>query len=386
MAKIQRNQREVVYVGFYDVADGDNSVAGNVAASDKMDYICSALKRIGRGVHVLSPLWTRCSTGTARYRVGRTIEVADAKRVTLSPCLAVKSRFGRNLVITFSLAWLFLQLVVRVRRSELILVYHTEWLSIPVRWAKRLKGFKVVLEVEEIYGQIWQKNRILKRWEKKLIEEADYIIAVSDVLAKILGDRVKAVLYGNYSIPEFSRVQPPNNVIRVIFAGTIEDTSGGAYKAAECARWLPSNYKVDICGSGSQASIMKLQGIIQTVNDELSREACVYNGLILGKQFTEFLQAHHIAISPQINGANMLTAFPSKIIKYLSNNLRVVSTRIESVDKSRVAPLITFSEDDSARSIADAILKVDLNSPYNTVEFIKQLDDEFVQEFKQLMQ
>jgi hypothetical protein len=70
----------------------------------------------------------------------------------------------------------------------------------------------------------------------------------------------------------------------------------------------------------------------------------------------------------------MDTLFLSKIIKYLSHNLRVVSTRIKSIDKSSVASLISFSIDETPKSFAKAILQIDLNSEFDSRKIIENID------------
>ncbi len=134
--------------------------------------------------------------------------------------------------------------------------------------------------------------------------------------------------------------------MNVVYAGSIDNTKGGAFTAIECSRFLPQNFKIHICGFGNPVDVLKLEQEIRFVNKELSREACVFHGVLPDNEFSVFLHSCQIAINPQKDGENMTTIFPSKIIKYLSHNLRVVSTRIKSIDKSAIAPLITFSENE----------------------------------------
>ncbi len=56
-------------------------------------------------------------------------------------------------------------------------------------------------------GRCWENKEQLKKWERRLLHKADFYIAVSDVLAEILGSRVKAIVYGNYLVSEFIDLQ-----------------------------------------------------------------------------------------------------------------------------------------------------------------------------------
>jgi len=53
---------------------------------------------------------------------------------------------------------------------------------------------------------------------------------------------------------------------------------------------------------------------------------------------------------------------------------------------SSLNSLITFSEDDSPESIAEAIMSVDLNQPYDILTKIKELDEKFVNDIRKLLQ
>ena len=378
--------KEIKYIGFYDIAETKNNRVATIAATNKMDYICTAINRAGFDVHLVSPSWVGISDSKTKYASKTTLQLSPKKRITFCPSYNTKSKWGLYIKITFTLTWLFFWLIFNVRRDEKILVYHVQWLSLPIRWAKKIKGFKLILEVEEIYGKVWKNKALLQKWEKKLIKDADYFIAVSDILAEILGERVKAIIYGNYSLPDFHNNFVKTDTINVIYAGSIDHTKGGAYNAVKCAYLLPENYKIHICGFGDSASILELEQEIMKVNAEQSREACLFHGLIPDNQFSDFLYSCQIAINPQQDGENMTTLFPSKIIKYLSHNLRVVSTRIKSIDKSAIASLIAFSENDQPEAIVKTILDLDINSKFNSREILNELDIKFVNLIQKLLE
>lgn len=380
-----KSKKEIKYIGFYDLPGAKYKRVSTLAAINKMDYICDAINRAGFNVHLVSPSWYDDNACEAKYQRQTTIELSEQKQVTFCPSFGTKNRWFRNLKIIFTLIWLFFWLIMHVRRDEKILVYHVQWLSLPIRWAKSIKGFKLILEVEEIYGQVWKNKDLFQKWEKKLIEIADFYIAVSDVLAEILGVKVKAIIYGNYTVYETDPSTVKSDAVNVVYAGSIDHIRGGAYNAVKCVRFLPKNFRVHICGYGTTDAAFKLEQEILLINNDLSREACIFHGVIPDDKFSIFLHSCQIAINPQKEGENMTTLFPSKIIKYLAHNLRVVSTRIKSIDKSPFASFITFSETEAPESIALAIRKAHCSENFNSISLIKKLDAKVVEEMETLL-
>jgi len=379
-------EKEIKYIGFYDTPNSEYKRVCSVPAVNKMDYICDAINRAGYKVHIISPSWFTNVVNSLKYKGTTTVQLNENKKVTFAPSFGTSIKGLSYVKIMLSLSWLFFWLVFNVKRNEKILVYHAQWFSLPIRWAKQIKKFHLILEVEEIYGEVWQTKNTLKKWEQKLIKNADSFLAVSDVLAKILGDKVQIVIYGNYALPQYKENPVKYIGVNIVYAGSIDHTKGGAYNTVKCAGLLPENYTVHICGFGDANEVWKLKEMILQVNEKLSRKAVIFHGAIPDEFFSDFLHSCQIAINPQKDGENMTTLFPSKIIKYLSHNLRVVSTRIESIGKSSIAPLITFSENDSPESIVRAILQLDLNKDYNSRNFIKKLDKKFVDQIKELLE
>lgn len=380
-------RKEIKYIGFYDLPDAKKSRVSTLAATNKMDYIADAVNQAGYDVHIVSPSWSSGIGAKPTLQKGGTIQLHPHKKVTFCPTYSTGNKITGYLKIIFSLAWLFLWLVKNVKRDERIMVYHVQWLSLPLRLARRLKGFHLILEVEEFYRKVWKNKNILNRWEQKLIDSADTYIAVSDVLAEILGEKAKAVLYGNYTVPVSVNTNFVNEdgKIHIVYAGSIDDTKGGALNAARCAEMLPKNYIVHILGTGNKKQIDELNEVIDFVNDIQKRDVCIYHGVLIGKDYDDFLFKCQIALNPQKEGDYMNTAFPSKVISYLSHNLRVVSTRIESIDKSKLSHLITFSEDDQPVSIVRAVMSIDFQSTYNSAPEIQKLNAEFVNNIKRLL-
>ncbi len=380
-------REEIKYIGFYDIYDIDTIRVSSMAAINKMDYIADAIIQSGYDVNIISPSWSSDNGSKTFKHKEKTIQINPYKKVTFCPTYSTGNKITRYLKIFYTLSWLFFWLIRNVERNEKIVVYHAQWLSLPIRLAKRLKGFHLILEVEEIYEKIWNNKNIMNKWEQKLIKNADSYIAVSDVLSEMLGEKSKAVVYGNYSIPIDNNTKPyfENNKINVVYAGSIDDTRGGAYTAIKCAELLPENYLVHISGPGNENAKKKLEVEIEELNAKLERIACTYHGVISEELFPSFLQSCQIALNPQLAGIKFNYLFPSKIIKYLAFNLRIVSTRIDSVSESDVAKFIQFSIDDHPKSFVDQIVAIDLSDPFNSQDYINYLHEKFISTIKILL-
>ncbi len=380
-------RQEIKYIGFYDLPEAKGSRVSTLAAINKMDYIADVINQAGYDVHIVSPSWSEQIVSNPTLQKGGTIQSHPHKKITFCPTFCTGNKITRALKIMFTLTWLFFWLVKNVKQHEKIMVYHVQWLSLPIRLAKVLKRFNLILEVEEFYGEVWKNKSILNKWEQKLIKSADSYIAVSDVLAEILGQRVKAIVYGNYSLPLVNYSKPflGNDKINVVYAGSIDETKGGAFKAVECAALLPDNYLIHITGSGNIKSERKLVELIEKTNKELSRVACVYHGVINENVFADFLLSCQIALNPQFSGEKFRYLFPSKIIKYMACNLRIVSTAIESIHKSNLSHLITFSEDDQPSSFAKAVMSIDFQGTYSSDSEIQKLNNHFIINLKKIL-
>lgn len=375
-------QEEIKYIGFYNLPTSSCKRAAALSATNKMDYICDSLNKAGYKVHLVSPSWFTDSSSLIIFQKRLEIKISQCKKLTLVPSFKTSKKYTEYLKIIYSLTWLFFWLIFNVKKGEKILVYHTPWLALPLVWAKKIKKFNIILEVEEIYGEVWSIKNILQQWEKKLIEAGDNYIVVSDVLGEMLPNKDKIILYGGYRLNRKLLPKITNNRIEVVYSGSIDKTKGGALNFVNCAEYLPNNYYLHILGYGDEKLISELKDLIKFKNQLASREMCVYHGVKFGSDYSDFLYSCDIGVNPQSEGDYMTTAFPSKIISYLTHNLPVVSTNIKSIEKSSLAKYIYFSENDSPEAIATSIISIDNSLKYDYTGVIDELDKKFIFELK----
>lgn len=174
-------------------------------------------------------------------------------------------------------------------------------------------------------------------------------------------------------------------MIHCVYAGTLDSRKGGAAAAVAAAEYLPSNYHVHILGFGSEKEKNGMRDSVAEI--ALKTKARVsYDGLLSGERYIRFIQSCDIGLSTQDPSAAFnTTSFPSKILSYMANGLRVVSIRIPAVEKSNVGNMLYYYDKQTPIEIAKAILSVNVQDGYDSRETIMELDKKFQKEIKKLL-
>lgn len=373
------------YVAFYndDKFNKNENRVTFLAITNKINYICSALNRNGYEVEIISPCW---SDNCAGYYKGNVYSISEGVKLRNFATFGSNNKIAKKAKQIFSALQLLLFLVFNTKKNEQIIVYHSLALMIPINIAKLIKKLDVILEVEEIYTDVW-KVKSNKYKETKYISKFEKYILVSDLLKKMFGNKPSVILYGGYEVINDNTDSKNNkNTIEIVYAGSIDETKGGANNAVLCMKHLPDNYNMHILGFGEPHSIQKLKQNIKLINRQKGFECCNYRGTLVGKEYIKFLINCDIGVNPQYQGEYMNTAFPSKVLSYLTHNLHVVSTKIDSIALSKIAPNVTFAENDSPESIAKAISSIDIKTKCDSSNLIKELDKDFVNDLKCLIE
>ena len=378
-------KNEIKYVGFYDVLrEGKQYRVYSLAAAKKMDYICHELSTLGHKVRIVSPSYV---TAKGNKKIERESHlISDTCCLELPPSCEANNKISRVVRVLQSRLWLFTYLLKNIKRNEKVLVYHNYNLALPVILAQKIKGFDVILEVEEIYSKVW-KLSCVQRWKEKiLLKYADEkCLVVSEVLAEELKLKKPAVSYGSYMICDKPHRSVNDGTIKLILTGSVDKERGNGFLAVEAMKYLPSQYKLFISGSVVSKDREEFLELIKKTNADLGRDACVYLGLLDEEKYEQLLLSADIALNPQKEGEFGKYVFPSKILTYLGHGLPVVSTRGKSIEKSSLSDVIVFSDGYDGKSIAKAVENVTIKkadyyySPLENlqIEFANKLEDIF---------
>lgn len=376
------------YLVYYDTPANKAENRGYVlAATNKIDYICTALNRIGYPVELISASATYNRSGCR----GKTVALSEQVSLKLFPCMGMGSLPKRLLGRLLHKTGMFLYLLFHVKREETVLVYHSLGYAGLVTLLRKLKKFRLILEVEEIYADVNGRERDRKN-EYKVFSVADGFLFPTELLNKKINSRNKpyALIHGTYQAEPDLRCDGAENrtgekIIHCVYAGTFDPRKGGAMAAAGAA-FLPENYHVHILGFGNKTETQQMQALVEELG-KTCRCKISYDGLLSGTEYLKFLQSCDIGLSTQNpDAAFNATSFPSKILSYMANGLRVVSIRIPAIEDSAIGNYMYYYDEQTPEAIANAIMRVDLNDHDDGRRIIRRLDAEFMQNLKMLLE
>lgn len=369
------------YIGFYDMKIDRRSMS--IAATNKMNYICEALNAIGEPVEIIScgMIADKAIPATEEKLFDNTVvKYFKTRRTSRNKLKRIYNVFAQNIT-------LFCYLLKHTSKGEKVLVYHSLGLMRCVYFAKKIKRFKMILEVEEFYNDVQLKSQTSAKSEKEFIESADAYLFPT----KLLNDKFNIdnkpmiLIHGTYKVEPDRHVSFGDEKIHVVYAGTFNAIKGGAAVSASIAEWLPENYHVHIIGFGSDTEISHIKNIIKKIGLK-SKATITYDGLLSGEDYIQFLQKCQIGLSTQNPDADFnATSFPSKILSYMANDLRVVTIRIPVIETSYIGRDVYYYDMQDTTKIAETIMKINLNESYDGRARIKELDEKFKDDLEYLL-
>lgn len=317
------------------------------AGQTKMDYLILCLKELGCDYEVYS---------TSQADFPHLQRKSKAGNIIFRGSFATKNKY------TFHIerAWAIIQLVfylLRVKNTDTVLVYHERFYLRWINAVRKVKKWKLIFEVEEIYTQA--ANRSEKNIQKEIADlkkskEDSYILSTG--LLKKIFDKNSIVCSGSYHPLFFS---PEDKIVKnskdVVYAGTLDSVKGGAQAAVRAAEFLDETYHIHILGFGNHNQVTEIKEMVAITNDKSAAEV-TYDGVLKGEEYRDFLKRCDIGLSTQNpEGKYNDTSFPSKIFEYLKNGLKVVSVNIPAVKTSEVSGVITFYDKQEPKLLAEAI-------------------------------
>lgn len=371
--------REIKYLGFFDFQDSKIKRNYVTSAVNKMETNYMSLIRSGYDVKIVS--MSQVVEPVFIFYRGSTTERFKG--------LKLKTFFswgGRNPMISkirsvWHVAAMLSYLLLNTRRDDVVLVYHSLGFFNIVNIAHRLRKFKLIMEVNEIYQDVDKpKYKMNSSTEFKIFGEADAFLFSTELLNERLNPKGKpfAVNYGTYQVIEQRVDRFDDGKIHVVYAGTFDPRKGGAATAVAAAAHLPENYHIHILGFGTKADVENMKETVAKINSD-SKSTVTYDGLKTGDEFIDFLQKCHIGLSTQNPTADFnATSFPSKILTYMANGLSVVSIDIPAISGSAVGKQITYYEEQKPERIAEAITMCPIEN--NNREVITRLSVEFTRD------
>ena len=349
----------IYYVGYYNcdlIRDEERAVSP--ASENKMSYIISALSEaVEDNIQVVSPAETR----KHKLIKGKFTKILD--RVTLKTFSSFSSnnRLARGLGHFLTRISFFSYLLMNVNSEDSLIVYHSLVYMDIIKLVKKIKKCELIIEVEELYSDV-KEDEYLRKREIGYLQISDKYIFITNLLRKEIDEQKPFIIsHGTYrSISDFG-FRFNDNKIHVVYAGTFDPVKGGVFAAISIAEYLDDNFVVDILGTGSASEVQAVKRKIKEVSPKTTCKVN-YVGYKFGDEFDSYVQACQIGLATQQFGAKFnATSFPSKILMYMSNGIRVVCARISAVETSDVSDFVNYYDSPDAKEIAKAVRNASLD-------------------------
>lgn len=376
--------RRIKLITYYGDKNKTCLRSNSPAADNKTDYVIDALNRCGYSVDLISHSPISMPgfyyKGKVEKKGSNTFRYFGSFGVSKFKILNVLNWVYRDIVF-------FVWCILHIKRGEQIVVYHSLGYDSLFIWLNKVKKLRIVGEIEEIYQDVHKQNARRSKNEYRFIDCCEkYIFPTSSLDIKLNGKKKPAiVIHGIYSVEPRRDVVPfDDGKIHVVYAGTLDPQKGGAAAAADA--YLPDNYHIHILGFGDKKQVDAISQVIKEVNDASKAEVS-YDGFLQGEDFIRFLQKCQIGLSTQDPTAVFnATSFPSKILTYLSNGLRVVSVRIPAIEDSAVGHAMFYYDEQVPEKIASAIIQCGENKDAaDSKVLLNELDRSFVSELGKLL-
>lgn len=374
--------KKIFYLGYYDLPDGNTSVV--LAATNKMNYIIDVLAKNGYNIEIISASVNKQGI----KNVGATRRINDNINLTTFDSDFCKSKLIRVLERKKFFKKLKSYLKENLNAGDTVIIYHSLGYFRLYKWLKHKLNVKIVLEIEEIYSDVGKTRFVTRKKEVKSFSYADAYIFPTALLVEAINVEKKpaVVIHGTYGVEKECEKSFVDGRIHVVYAGTFDPRKGGVQAAAAAAEFLNGNYHVHILGFGSESD---KETLLKTIDDVSGKTECkiTFDGLKSGEEYIKFIQSCDVGLSTQNpDAAFNATSFPSKILSYMANGLRVVSIRIPAIESSAIGDYMYYYDRQTPEEIAKAIMQVDLSDGYNGRKVIKELDENFTKELKELLE
>lgn len=367
------NKENIKYICYHSLDIKRSSCS---ASDTKIDYIVSTLKKIGKNACIISKAGAADRKHILDYCGKQRQELLEGELIEF-PSIGSRFRILRILGYIMTNVNFIIYLIRHCRDGEMVIVYHSLGYMHELRFLKLVRKIYLVLEIEEIYGDVIKKDKIVRR-EMQFFKLADAYIFPTKLLNQKINTAGKpyAIIHGTYQAEPDRHCKFNDGKIHVVYAGTFDPRKGGV-TAVSAAEFLDQRYHVHIIGFGDE---IDKQNLLKKIEDVSKRTNCTitYDGLKRGEEYIRFIQSCDIGLSTQNpDAAFNETSFPSKVLSYLANGLRVVSIQIKTLEQSAVNDLLYYYKTDNPREIAETIKNIDFDTFYDSRKRIQFLDTNF---------
>ena len=374
--------KKIFYMAYYNSTNSGEKRNAVLSSVNKMNYICEALENNGYNTEIVSA----SGTTEKKFCKSKKVKLTDKTTLKLFSSLPRLNRIVSVIDRVILKTKLFLYMIKNTNKDSIVMVYHSLGYMSLVKRLKKLKGFKLIIEAEEIYGDVIGDEKTSQK-EYEFFKIADAFIFPTELLSEKVNTEKKpeVIIYGTYHIEKELPKLFSDGKIHCVYAGTLDPRKGGAIASAESALFLNENYHIHILGFGNEKEKAETLNTIDSISKK-SKAKITYDGLLSGEEYIKFIQSCDIGLSTQNpNGKYNDTSFPSKILSYMANGLRVVSVRIPVVEESGIGKCVYYYDEQTPENIAKAIKSIDFSEEYDSRKTIGVLDKAFICDLKTML-
>jgi glycosyltransferase involved in cell wall biosynthesis len=374
-------------VSFYDIPKyEDEHRVFAPSAVTVIDYLCGCCQEFHEPVEIISAAETRNLKGKCPFRSEK---ISKGVRLTQAKSFGHRNRLFREVGKVKSRLWLVWYLLKYTKKDETVFFWDSPVLYEPLflfRAFSKFKRVKILYFATELFQEVLSFNCLKKRMEWKLFETADKLVVTTEQLnGKVnRNNRPYIILHGVYKPAPLYGRRFQDGRRHIVYAGIINKKKGSG-QAVGMAKYLDGSYHIHVLGYGTENEIRRLQKNIELSNKQNDCKVS-YEGVLSGEVYNEFLQKCDIGLCSQnLNEKYNDSSFPSKILTYLANGLRVISVDLKAIRTSQVGKLLYYSKSDSPKDLADAVMGIDYSQQYDSRSFLVGLHKKFSEEFEQLI-
>ena len=353
--------KPIYYIANYPCFDIEHYRDANKAAALQSEYLAQTLLELGHDVSIISTALSYNSTNILEIasRFNRSI---DGKvKVTFFTCLNSKYAIFRLL----GRFWHNYEVKQFIKEHDgIYIVYHSRLHYKINEWIKSY-GRKLILEVEEIYADVTQD----KKARLKEINETDradaYIIPNCMMCPEVTRNKNWVLYHGTCRKEPVLKKIFNDGKIHIIYAGTMDPRKIGLMPSLDAALYLDEEkYHIHVLPIGYPDNQKRIKERISKFNKPHCRIS--FHDPLDGEDYLQFLQSCEIGLYTQGEGdRDINTSFPSKLMSYMSNGLRIVATKTRALELSEISDVIYFSKSNSGEDIAETIKSIDFSDGYD---------------------
>ena len=372
--------KQLYYIANYPSYKEGHYRYANRAAALQSEYLAQALSEIGYEVTIVST-----ATSDARGNIlslDRGFEQrSDNYKSLYFGCI------NSRIIIFRVLGRFFFNCEIKRfinKHNGIYIVYHSKLHYKINRWIKKIRG-RFILEVEEIYGDVTQ-DKFEREKEIKETGFADaYIIPNSMMCPEVTRDKKWVLYHGTCKKePRLENIFNDDK-IHIVYAGTMDPRKVGVMPSLDAALYLDTDkYHIHVLAVGYPENQEKIKERVAKLPEPHCQIS--FHDPLDGDDYLKFIQSCEIGLYTQgVDDIDKDTSFPSKLMSYLSNGLRIVATKTKPLELSEISDVIYFSDSNSGKDIAKAILGINYEDGYDGRRKASEIHERLKKDLQELL-